>query len=276
MKTKATKPKAQPDAEKCPRKSVQVNRGATEAETGRNYAAMLTSPALAAFRVINGVELKSGLGDRIDAPTFMEQLRDEAAAVNAGSLSQAEAMLMNQATALQSLFSRLAERGMRCDDAAPFECNMRMALRAQSQCRATLETLAAIKNPSSVAFVRQANIAAGPQQVNNGPPRLNPRGRGKSKASKSNFWGPIIMANGWTPERRAQQAAAIRRWRPWEQSTGPKSAEGKARSSMRGFKGAQRAKLRELAQLMRTEDGRDPFEVFEEMERLVDGLSPAK
>jgi hypothetical protein len=29
------------------------------------------------------------------------------------------------------------------------------------------ETLAAIKNPSSVAFVRQANTAHGPQQVNN-------------------------------------------------------------------------------------------------------------
>ena len=58
---------------------------------------------------------------------------------------------------------------MGCDSAVPFEVNMRIALRAQSQCRAALETLAAIKNPSSVAFVRQANIAHGPQQVNNGP-----------------------------------------------------------------------------------------------------------
>jgi hypothetical protein len=47
---------------------------------------------------------------------------------------------------------------------------MRLALKAQSQCRATLETLAEIKNPSSVAFVRQANIAHGPQQVNNSLP----------------------------------------------------------------------------------------------------------
>jgi hypothetical protein len=47
---------------------------------------------------------------------------------------------------------------------------MRLALKAQSQCRATLETLSVVKNPPSVAFVRQANIANGPQQVNNGPP----------------------------------------------------------------------------------------------------------
>jgi hypothetical protein len=41
-----------------------------------------------------------------------------------------------------------------------------MALRAQSQCRATLETLATVKNPP-VVFAKQANIANGPQQVNN-------------------------------------------------------------------------------------------------------------
>ena len=45
---------------------------------------------------------------------------------------------------------------------------MKLALRAQGQCRATLETLANIKNPRPVAFVKQANISNGPQQVNNG------------------------------------------------------------------------------------------------------------
>jgi hypothetical protein len=42
-----------------------------------------------------------------------------------------------------------------------------MALKAQNQCRMTLETLAAMKHPP-VVFARQANIASGPQQVNNG------------------------------------------------------------------------------------------------------------
>jgi hypothetical protein len=44
---------------------------------------------------------------------------------------------------------------------------MRLALKAQSQSRATVETLAAIKNPP-VVYARQANFAAGHQQVNNG------------------------------------------------------------------------------------------------------------
>lgn len=39
------------------------------------------------------------------------------------------------------------------------------------------------------------------------------------------------MANGWTPERRAKQSAMIRNWKPWEKSTGAKTAEGKLKSS---------------------------------------------
>lgn len=44
------------------------------------------------------------------------------------------------------------------------------------------------------------------------------------------------MTNGWTPERRAKQSADIRRYRPWEKSTGPKTPAGKARSSQNGIK----------------------------------------
>ena len=32
---------------------------------------------------------------------------------------------------------------------------------------------------------------------------------------------------GWSEERRARQAVAIRRWKPWEKSTGPKTEKGK-------------------------------------------------
>ena len=32
--------------------------------------------------------------------------------------------------------------------------------------------------------------------------------------------------NGWTPERRKRQAEMIKNWKPWEQSTGPKTEEG--------------------------------------------------
>jgi hypothetical protein len=60
---------------------------------------------------------------------------------------------------------------------------MRLALKAQSQSRATVETLAAIKNPP-VVYARQANFAAGHQQVNNG---VRHRARGKLKVRRPNF-----------------------------------------------------------------------------------------
>ena len=53
-----------------------------------------------------------------------------------------------------------------------------------------------------------------------------------------------------TPEHRARQAALIRKWRPWERSTGPKSPAGKAVSAANAFKGGHGAKLRELQRAM--------------------------
>lgn len=42
-------------------------------------------------------------------------------------------------------------------------------------------------------------------------------------------------ASAWTPERRATQAARIRRLKPWEKSTGPRTEKGKAQSSRNAF-----------------------------------------
>ena len=48
-----------------------------------------------------------------------------------------------------------------------FDAHLRVGLRAQNQCRMTLETLSTIKNPP-VVYARQANVTTGPQQINNG------------------------------------------------------------------------------------------------------------
>ncbi len=87
-----------------------------------------------------------------------------------GNLAHAEAMLINQATALQSLFARLVKRRMVQDHMPNLEGFLRLALRAQAQCTRTLETLAAVKNPP-VIFAKQANIAQQQQVNNNAAPR---------------------------------------------------------------------------------------------------------
>ena len=55
------------------------------------------------------------------------------------------------------------------------------------------------------------------------------------------------MTNGWTPERKARQAELIRSWKPWERSTGPRTAQGKTASSQ-NVQGGQERRKRELAQ----------------------------
>lgn len=168
----ASKPKkpAAPKAEAFPRKAIPLKSGPSADEKGRCYANLITSPEFAAHRVIAMMQPKN-IADEIDTPTMLETLREQAAAVQRGDLASAEAMLMNQASSLQSLFVRLSERAMEQAHMPNLEGFMRLALRAQSQCRASLETLAAIKNPP-IVYARQANVTTGPQQINNGTANL--------------------------------------------------------------------------------------------------------
>lgn len=57
----------------------------------------------------------------------------------------------------------------------------------------------------------------------------------------------------WTAERRKQQAEAIKAWRPWEKSTGPKTPEGKQRVSRNPWRGGHRQQLREIIRMVNAE-----------------------
>jgi hypothetical protein len=56
-----------------------------------------------------------------------------------------------------------------------------------------------------------------------------------------------------TPEHRALRAELIRRWKPWEKSTGPRTLEGKKKAAMRGYKGAERILMRQVAKALRSQ-----------------------
>ena len=51
---------------------------------------------------------------------------------------------------------------------------------------------------------------------------------------------PKPRKSGWSPERRARQAARIRVWAPWARSTGPKTAAGKIKSAANSYKHGRR------------------------------------
>lgn len=56
-----------------------------------------------------------------------------------------------------------------------------------------------------------------------------------------------MAARKWTLAQRQQQARAIRDWRPWEQSTGPRTPEGKSVVSGNAYCGSIRVHLRDLS-----------------------------
>ncbi len=148
------------------RKEMTISAETAE-QARRNVALLMTNPLFAAARAIQVTEgTQQGYGALLDTEELLKVLRVQAEMVNDGNLGRVEWMLLSQATALQSLFSRLVERGMKADLLPHFESFMRLALRAQAQSTRTLEVLATVKNPP--VFAKQANIAQ-QQQVNNGP-----------------------------------------------------------------------------------------------------------
>lgn len=110
-------------------------------------------------------EYAKPLGER-SLQSMVTDLGNSCVAVQNGDMRECEAMLMSQAKALQAIFMNLSRRALVQERQAHFESFFRMAMKAQNQCRMTVETLSAIKNPP-VVFAKQANIAHGHQQVNN-------------------------------------------------------------------------------------------------------------
>jgi hypothetical protein len=99
---------------------------------------------------------------------LVEELAAQCEEVSGGNMKHPEALLLTQAQSLDMIFNDLVQRFY--DKVGDFEAGerlLRLAFKAQSQSRATIETLSLVKNPPSATFVNQANMTTGPQQVNN-------------------------------------------------------------------------------------------------------------
>ncbi|OAI00814.1 hypothetical protein [Methylomonas methanica] len=143
---------------------------AVDKDTAKALAKVALRPSANAAAVVT--EYTKMFGDH-DINDLVDELVDSIEKVNAGDMKRCEGMLMGQAQALQSIFVNLSRRAINQEYLKNYEAFMRMALKAQSQCRQTLETLSNIKNPP-VVYAKQANISNGPQQINNGVPAQTP------------------------------------------------------------------------------------------------------
>lgn len=128
---------------------------------------MSINPTVNAAAVI---ELYQGnvLGKDGDMKVMTDELYRMIGEVRKGNLGSLEAMLLSQAVSLQTMFASLARRAQTQTYQRNTEAFLGLALKAQAQSRATISTLVELKYPRQATFVKQANIAHGPQQVNNG------------------------------------------------------------------------------------------------------------
>lgn len=104
--------------------------------------------------------------EQIEGTETLLSLKRKAERVTSGDTKDMETILISQAVALDTIFTRLALRAHNNfgEYINAGEKYLRLALKAQSQCRATLETLAEIKNPRPYIQNNRAEY----QQVNNG------------------------------------------------------------------------------------------------------------
>lgn len=128
-------------------------------------------------------------GDTALLDVYDRMLKNSVNASN-GKQDQMERMLHGQAVALNAIFVEMARRASLNlgQSLTAVDAYMRIALKAQAQSRATMQTLIEAKNPRTVSFVKagQANIATGPQQVNNGTPAAASRAHASSGEDQAN------------------------------------------------------------------------------------------
>lgn len=162
--------------EKLPLKKPNTNSAITETkqELEQQVASMSDEQVLASnaysplVRAIASGQgfTKNIIDTEVDIFASISILAKQIENVKAGDLSCAEATLAAQANTLDLIFNSLARKAANSKLLNHFEAYMRLALKAQSQCRTTYETLAEIKNPKPMSFIKQQNIGLN-QQVNN-------------------------------------------------------------------------------------------------------------
>ena len=173
-------------------------------QTPEHKARMALLPSVNSASVIEAYQ-GNVMGKDISVDLLIDGLRTTFAAVKSDNLHAMECMLIGQATALQTIFTSLARRAANQEHLKQYETFLGLALKAQSQSRATISALVDLKYPRQATFVKQANIAHGPQQVNNGGAPAGAIAHPKENKPEQN---KLLEANHGQPGNRLDTRAA--------------------------------------------------------------------
>ncbi|MBC7737259.1 MAG: hypothetical protein H7245_08565 [Candidatus Saccharibacteria bacterium] len=147
--------------------SLSVRDGVDGVKEGMTQSELMATVIARSVTSAPTLKLYSACGDGLEVQDLVNELRNAGDEVVKGDLARMERMLVKQAMTLDAIFNNLAQKSHRQEYMKQMETYLRLALKAQSQSRATAEALALMKNP--MPYIRQANISGGAQQVNNGP-----------------------------------------------------------------------------------------------------------
>lgn len=128
----------------------------------KKMAQMLLDPAYLSAYTLNGIFPDS---KNVNTACLIEEMQAQVKKVNDGDLSRAEALLICQAHSLNSISVEMIHKSLENmgSNFHAAEKLMRLGLKAQSQSRATIQTLADLKNPKPYIQNNRAQY----QQVNN-------------------------------------------------------------------------------------------------------------
>lgn len=128
-------------------------------------AVVAMSPMMKAAQTVRA--FSKGLVGEVDPGSASKAMEAKIEQLTSNNSADLDNTLAAQAIALDAIFNDLAARAAVNLGAYPAatETYLRLALKAQAQCRCTLQAIAEVKNPRPIAVLQQTNIANGPQQV---------------------------------------------------------------------------------------------------------------
>jgi hypothetical protein len=168
-----------------------------EVGKGHNVAEALAESALSptttnALIAMNATCPSDAQREGTGIQAFASILKAKSEAAAEGDMKQIEMTCAAQIVALNAIFADLAVRAQTNISAGYLTAGdsyMRLAFKAQAQCRATAETLGELKNPKPLYaktynVAGQINQAEGPQQINNAPQGRYPARKNEVSANK--------------------------------------------------------------------------------------------
>ena len=150
-------------------KTVRANKAALakqdeKAKSERYAKASLSASTMSA---VLSADFSKSIFPDVDLADSISALSEKISTIQDGDMKPIEAILIGQAQALQTMFVTLGRMAASKTSLPQYVAFMNMALKAQSQSRATIQALTELKYPKQATFVKQANISNGHQQVNN-------------------------------------------------------------------------------------------------------------